>query len=129
MYKTTEYLISPSLAYFPILYREDILIHLITIHDHPSNATKPDRFDFESIQRLLSDIPLLQGQRLRFMRTDLSLLECSLCSAAKFHSLKVIHPITCISSDISIRSSRMEFQLEDSLELLDIWILRNFTTG
>ncbi|EGC35773.1 hypothetical protein DICPUDRAFT_151859 [Dictyostelium purpureum] len=93
VYHTTKQLIATPIYQIPQEYGwRDLEIQLIMIHDHMVGLEeKSDLFDWDLIQKELSKIPLASGQKISFIKKEISMLNDLYASQTKLASLKTHH--------------------------------------
>ncbi|KAL6045728.1 DUF4261 domain-containing protein [Balamuthia mandrillaris] len=106
--RTARLLIGPSMWHTPLPTWWDpfanswrpLRLQLIYIHDHL--VDQPEKyafFNYAAIYAQVQSIPLLQGQQLLFSKSDLSLLDNSLCASLYVNSIKT-HTSTVVRDNV-----------------------------
>ena len=88
IHHSIHYLLSPSLAYYPLNLFNSLHVNIIIIKDHTSTPYNLDN-TIDSLKAKLSSIPLLKGQKtIEFNTFTYTTLDCDYCASVLSHSMK-----------------------------------------
>jgi hypothetical protein len=102
IHHSVQYLLSPSLAYYPLELFDTLLVNIIIIKDHNGSPLHLDN-TLDTLKLKLNSMPLLQGQNsILFTTSTYTTLECDNCASILSHSMK--HYQSPSPSNLNIKS-------------------------